>query len=188
MIFLTKFPCYSPVYNDFSLQTMYLSHGRKKAPKQNPDEPCFFCSPDVWVLSCLILYFLECSYHFYFYKVWHYTTHRRWPQCLYLSMMPRFSVLPWRKPGRKSSNPGTVCRTAWPFGAFPKRFGALPLFSQYWKFLPYLQNTGYLCGWLYFPGSPWQDWLYIPGTFKTSPTLWWKSLVCSGGHRFCTGR
>lgn len=70
MIFLTKFPCYSPAYNDLSPQTMYLSHGRKKAPKQSPDEPCFFCSPDVWVLSSLILYFLECLYHFYFYKVW----------------------------------------------------------------------------------------------------------------------
>ena len=95
------------------LQTMYLSHGRKKAPKQNPDEPCFFCSPDVWMPSSLLLYFLACLYHFYFYKVCQYTTIRRWPQCLYLSMMPGFSAPPWRKPERKSIWPRRNVQNYW---------------------------------------------------------------------------
>ena len=57
MIFLTQSPRRCPAYENSPLQTMYLSHGSKKAPKQNPDEPCFFCSPDVWMLSMLLLYF-----------------------------------------------------------------------------------------------------------------------------------
>ena len=53
MIILTQSPCRCPAYENSPLQTMYLSHGSKKAPKQNPDEPCFFVHQ---MSGCLVCY------------------------------------------------------------------------------------------------------------------------------------
>lgn len=47
---------------------------------------------------------------------------------------------------KKTSDTGYMCRTPWPFSFLPEGFGALPLFPQYRRLLPYLQNAEYICG------------------------------------------
>ena len=112
MIFLTQSPHRCPVYENSPL-TDHVPLPWPQKGTRTSDEPCFFCSPDVWMPSSLLLYFLACLYHFYFYKVCQYTTIRRWPQCLYLSMMPGFSAPPWRKPERKSIWPRRNVQNYW---------------------------------------------------------------------------
>ena len=101
--------------------------------------------------------------------------------------MPRFSKTHWKLPGQKTSDTGYMRRTPWPFSFPPERFGALPLFPQYWRFLPYLQNAEYICGWLYLLRQS-QNGLYIPWIAAASFSMWRERPVRITCHRHGSGR
>ena len=88
----------------------------------------------------------------------------------------------------KTSDPGAMCGAARPFRVLPEGPGALPLFPKHWKFLPYLQDAGYIRRWLYLPGQPWQDRLYIPDAAAAAPVVRRKEPVRSRGCCSCTYR
>ena len=93
-----------------------------------------------------------------------------------------FSAALKRARKKKTSDPGAMCGAARPFRVLPEGPGTLPLFPKHWKFLPHLQDAGYIRRWLYLPGQPWQDRLYIPGAVKAAHALWRKEPVRPGGH------
>ena len=89
--------------------------------------------------------------------------------------------------GKETSDTGYMRRTPWPFSFLPERFGALPLFPQYWRFLPYLQNAEYICGWLYLLRQS-QNGLYIPWIAAASFSMWRERPVRITCHRHGSGR
>ena len=70
---------------------------------------------------------------------------------------------------------------------FSKTHWKLPLFPQYWRFLPYLQNAEYICGWLFLLRQS-QNRLYIPWIAAASFSMWRERPVRITCHRHGSGR
>lgn len=118
--------------------------------------------------------------HFYIWKVWQYTTVKRWLRCPCRSRMPGFSAMQGllRRPEKSQKAPapdtGNLCGAFEPLGIFSKRSGTLPLFPKYWKLLPYLPDAQHFCRRLHLFGEWFKNRFYIPWVTQSDFTMWRK--------------